>query len=590
MRPRVGAASDGGVDLQPRDPVDGCSRQCWVLFGVPDEVRPGPARRVARNSRILRSSALTSTARGGTHPSSSPRSRPHLVIDTSIPPEAPVIRVKRPFRAVGMARAKAPDHVSRREDQTEARQGSRRSSPWRRKEVALGRLRTLTVILILGAWGAATEGASPDDAAARQPRRPASRRPCRRSSISRPGRRLFNSGQFDLAAKYLDAAQMYRDQLQADEQTRLDAYLKELAKVQAAAAVASRPRRRPGRRRPSAPAAGRSPRRPRPRRSVQTGDAARGRRPARCDVDAPDAKQQARWLLHEAREQIALGNYDAAEKKVAEAEAMNVKWGLFDDTPDEGPQRPGKARPKAVAAASSRLDPAGRPQGRQGQAQGGPRRAGQPPVRAGRGDRPGGQGLEPELRHLRGQPRQGRRRRPGPPPARQDPQHDAQGAAQPGRVRRPGPGIAAADASRQARRGRGQGRQAQRMNVVPSLTADRAEAVLHDIAMARAQTTAPRAPADGRPGSPSPPASWPSARPTSCWPRATRRRPRPSSPRPSGSGRTEAGAGAVAAAPQPALDPAVQKVARTSRPAACRLRRRRAPAARPRRPARRRST
>ena len=29
-------------------------------------------------------------------------------------------------------------------------------------------------------------------------------------------------------------------------------------------------------------------------------------------------------------------------------------------------------------------------------------------------------------------------------------------------------------------------RQAQRMNVVPSLTADRAESVLHDIAMARA--------------------------------------------------------------------------------------------------------
>ena len=43
------------------------------------------------------------------------------------------------------------------------------------------------------------------------------------------GSRLFNSGQIDLAAKYINAAQMYRDQLQADEQTMLDAYLRNLA-------------------------------------------------------------------------------------------------------------------------------------------------------------------------------------------------------------------------------------------------------------------------------------------------------------------------------------------------------------------------
>ena len=35
-------------------------------------------------------------------------------------------------------------------------------------------------------------------------------------------------------------------------------------------------------------------------------------------------------------------------------------------------------------------------------------------------------------------------------------------------------------------------RQAQRMNVVPALTADRAESVLHEIAMARRQTGARR--------------------------------------------------------------------------------------------------
>ena len=71
-------------------------------------------------------------------------------------------------------------------------------------------------------------------------------------------------------------------------------------------------------------------------------------------------------------------------------------------------------------------------------------------------------------------------------------------------------------------------RQAQRMNVVPSLTADRAEAVLHDIAMARARRRPGRRgrrSTDRRPAAEPGRASSPSARPTSCSPRATRRRP-----------------------------------------------------------------
>src|SRR5271166_2157672 len=113
-------------------------------------------------------------------------------------------------------------------------QGCRRLSSWRRKEVALGRLSTLTVILIIGAWGAATEGASPDDAnsssttAARKPA------PVPPIKYLEAGSRLFNGGDFERAAKYLEAAQMYRDQLQQDEQTTLDAYLKELSKVRTA--------------------------------------------------------------------------------------------------------------------------------------------------------------------------------------------------------------------------------------------------------------------------------------------------------------------------------------------------------------------
>ena len=103
----------------------------------------------------------------------------------------------------------------------------------------MGRLSTLTVILIIGAWGAATEGASPDDAVsspATAARKPAPVPPIR---YLEAGSRLFNSGNFELAAKYLDAAQMYRDQLQQDEQTTLDAYLKELSKVRASTAAGS---------------------------------------------------------------------------------------------------------------------------------------------------------------------------------------------------------------------------------------------------------------------------------------------------------------------------------------------------------------
>ena len=72
-------------------------------------------------------------------------------------------------------------------------------------------------------------------------------------------------------------------------------------------------------------------------------------------------------------------------------------------------------------------------------------------------------------------------------------------------------------------------RQAQRMNVVPPLTADRAESVLHEIAMARAQAKRHRAAiaydAPGPANRTERPRAWsPSAKPTSCWPRETRPR------------------------------------------------------------------
>ena len=66
----------------------------------------------------------------------------------------------------------------------------------------------------------------------------------------------------------------------------------------------------------------------------------------------PDVKQHAVWLLHEAREQMAQGNFDAAEKKIAEAEAIDIKWGLFDDTPTKVRTDLNKERPKNLASTS----------------------------------------------------------------------------------------------------------------------------------------------------------------------------------------------------------------------------------------------
>lgn len=49
-----------------------------------------------------------------------------------------------------------------------------------------------------------------------------------------------------------------------------------------------------------------------------------------------DRKQEARWLLYEAREQIRLGELDEAAGKVAQVRSMDLHWGFLEDTPDKG--------------------------------------------------------------------------------------------------------------------------------------------------------------------------------------------------------------------------------------------------------------
>ena len=71
----------------------------------------------------------------------------------------------------------------------------------RRKEVALGRLRTVSLILILGAWGGATEGAAPDDAAAAPSTATRKAPPAPPIKYLEAGAKLFNSQEFAKAAQ-----------------------------------------------------------------------------------------------------------------------------------------------------------------------------------------------------------------------------------------------------------------------------------------------------------------------------------------------------------------------------------------------------
>ncbi len=92
----------------------------------------------------------------------------------------------------------------------------------------MGRLSTVTTLLILGAWGAATDGAPPDNAAPTTTATARPPSPVPPVEYLKAGARLFNDGLYPKAAQYLQAAQMYRDQLTGAERTVLDAYLKEM--------------------------------------------------------------------------------------------------------------------------------------------------------------------------------------------------------------------------------------------------------------------------------------------------------------------------------------------------------------------------
>jgi type II secretory pathway component GspD/PulD (secretin) len=345
--------------------------------------------------------------------------------------------------------------------------------------------------LILGALGGAAASAAPDDASASPSKATRQPPPAPPIKYLEAGARLFNSAQtraqLDLASKYLSAADTYRDQLQPGEQAMLDAYLRELTKAKASVESAGPAGA------PSTAAATASDRiasnQPPATRTESIGrPAAEANRADSAAAASTDLKQRGRWLLHEAREQLHLGNYDAAQRKADEAEALDIKWGLFDDTPAKVIEEIRKTRPKSLPA----------------------------PVAAARPERRDRQAAKMKLREARAaiNNRQFEQAEAIALEVKQwglsygifEDSPDKVAAA--ARALRRRDKIRNTPAKEQSSQGvydilveesrqmllagkldeaEAKARQAQRMNVVPALTADRAESVLHEIAMAKAQ-------------------------------------------------------------------------------------------------------
>ncbi len=363
----------------------------------------------------------------------------------------------------------------------------------------MGRLRTLAILLSLGAGGYATEGARADDAA---PPGASSRPqpPVNPSEYVQAGIKLYTKGDLAKAATYFKAANDYRDMLSADDAAQLDAYRARMS------AAPSDPQVQPA---TSAPAAAATPTptgtnpapapAPAPTVSAAAPSTGGGVGPVAGTLARPvlgdegprlgtiDAKQQARWLLSTAREQGKLGHYDEADQLVAKADALGVKWGLFDDTPAKVRESIAKARPKMATAAAT--------------APGAPhnRRAAQAKIKEGRALLAAGQFEQAEAIALEvnswnlaygmledsptklGNAARALRKREqlrNTSPRAQASQVVYDAAVQQSR---------ALLAAGQLDKAEMKAREALRLNVVPSLTADRAESVLHDIAMAKAR-------------------------------------------------------------------------------------------------------
>jgi hypothetical protein len=184
-------------------------------------------------------------------------------------------------------------------------------------------LRAITIGLSVGLWPASGFGAPPADEPAATPG-PDAQTPARPVEYLRAGAALFNKGDFQKAKPYFDAAEKVRGQLSKNEQVVLDTYVEELGRfLQPPVRPPSDPAVAPASMTlGAAPAARPEPPAPDP-----------SRYPSRYATTNP--KQRARWYLQEARAFIRQGKLEEAGKKVAEADALKVEWGRFDDTPEK---------------------------------------------------------------------------------------------------------------------------------------------------------------------------------------------------------------------------------------------------------------
>ena len=246
----------------------------------------------------------------------------------------------------------------------------------------MGRFRTLTILLVVGACGAATEGAPQEDQApaADSSSRPKLDRPAR--DYLKAGAKLFNRHDFNLAAKYLNVANQFRDQLDDGERLILDKYLDQMnksvvdpdAKTASVEVVADKNTPTQAERKADAVELVKRARKaidegkPELARDLATQAAAldvkfapKDDSPAKILADSikshddpasrlssADAKQKGRWLLFQAREALKVGDYKKADDFVAQARALKVSWGLFDDTPAKLTADLEKARPKTA--------------------------------------------------------------------------------------------------------------------------------------------------------------------------------------------------------------------------------------------------
>lgn len=236
----------------------------------------------------------------------------------------------------------------------------------------MGRLRGIAILLTFSLGRALALGAPPESPASpAEPAPPQEQAPEKPSALEfvKAGAYLFNKGQLDKATSYFKAADRYRDQLTENEEIVLEVYLEKVetfyknrkaeanatgvaqatakaaavaeatAKAAMAKATATDPTASPV----DAAVAPASTTALAPARLADSvaplaplAPSLRGTNlPQTSRIETSDPKQKARWLLNESREQMGRGNYTEAAKKIAEARALDVKWGFLEESPDK---------------------------------------------------------------------------------------------------------------------------------------------------------------------------------------------------------------------------------------------------------------